>query len=81
MVHCDFEGGSQNQHFESILSVGKEGSHKKEYSVYALDDINNSGRPLTCQPHCSIFTLPHRHSTEMYKTAISVLLVTLNSFE
>ena len=35
MVHCDFDKGSQNKHFQSILLVGREGITKKEYSVYA----------------------------------------------
>ena len=29
MVHCYFENGSQNQHFQSALSVGREGAIKK----------------------------------------------------
>ena len=43
MGHCDFEKGSQNQHFQSTLLVGKEGVTQKEYSVYALDNVDNSG--------------------------------------
>ena len=32
--HCDFEKGSQNQHSQSTLLVGREGGgHNKEYSV------------------------------------------------
>ena len=38
IVHCDFEKGSQNQHFQHTLSVVREGV-AKEYSVYALDNI------------------------------------------
>ena len=29
MVHCNFEKGSQNQHSQSILFVGKEGATEK----------------------------------------------------
>ena len=40
MVRCDFEKGSQNQKY----SFGSEGGdHKKEYSAYALDNVDNSG--------------------------------------
>ena len=44
MVHCDFEKGSRNQHFQSTLLVERE-RVTKEYSVYALDNAVNSGRP------------------------------------
>ena len=43
MGHCNFEG-SQNQHFQSILLLGR--GLQKEYYVYALDNVDNSGRPL-----------------------------------
>ena len=29
MVYCDFEKGSQNQHFQSTLLLGRDGVHKK----------------------------------------------------
>ena len=46
MVHCDFENGSQNKHYK--YSFGRAGGgHNKVYFVYALDNVNNSGRPLT----------------------------------
>ena len=35
----------KNQHFLSTLLVGGRGSHKK-YSVYAFDNVDNSGQPL-----------------------------------
>ena len=42
MVHFDFEKGSQNQHFQSSLLVRREGGgHRKQYSVYALDNVDN----------------------------------------
>ena len=41
IMHCDFETGTQNQHFKNTLLVPQ-----KEYSVYALDNVDNSGRPL-----------------------------------
>ena len=45
MEHCYSEKGSQNQHFQSTLLVGREGV-TKEYSVYALNNVDNSGRSL-----------------------------------
>ena len=45
MVHCDLEEGSKN-HFQSTLLVERERVTQK-YSVYALDDIDNYGRPLS----------------------------------
>ena len=56
MVHCDFV--HQTQHFQSTLLVGsvlivREGSHTKEYSQYALDNVDNSGRPLTMPRYSS----------------------------
>ena len=44
MEQGDFQKGSPNQHFQSTLLVGKEWV-TKEYSVYALDNCDNSGRP------------------------------------
>ena len=42
MMHCDFEKGSQNQHFQSTLGRGSGGvGEQKEYS----DKVDNSGRP------------------------------------
>ena len=41
MVHCDFEKGSQNQHFKGTLLVGSEGITKIIYSVYSLDNVHN----------------------------------------
>ena len=38
-----FRRGLKNQHFQSALGR----SHKKEYSLYALDNGDNSGRPVT----------------------------------
>ena len=47
MVHCNFENWSQNRHIQSNLLEGRErGVTKKEYSVYALDNVDNYGRPL-----------------------------------
>ena len=44
MMHCDFGMGSQNQPFQSSLLVRRErGGHKKDYSVYGLDNVDNSG--------------------------------------
>ena len=34
--------------FKVLLKMGREaGSHTKEYSVYTLDNVDNSGRPLS----------------------------------
>ena len=41
MVHCNFKKGSQNQYFQSTLLVGR--GSQKEYYVYALDNVDNSG--------------------------------------
>ena len=45
MVHCNIEKGSRNQHFQSTILVGRE-VVTQEYSVYALDNDDNSGQPL-----------------------------------
>ena len=45
MVHCDPKKGSQNQHFQITLLVGREVGHTKEYSVYPSDNVDNSRRP------------------------------------
>ena len=47
-VHCYFEKDSQNQPFWSTLLGRREGSHKsvRPDSVYALDNVDNSWRPL-----------------------------------
>ena len=47
MVHCDFENGSQNQKTSKYF-FGREGvGHKKTVlAVYALNNVDNSGRPL-----------------------------------
>ena len=47
MVHCDFKKGVSKSRC-SKYSFGRErgGGRKKECSVYALDDADNSGRPL-----------------------------------
>ena len=44
-MHCNFEKGSRNQHLQSTLLVGREGVTKKDNSVYALDNVDNSKRP------------------------------------
>ena len=46
VVHCDFEKGSRNEHFQHrAYPFDREGGvTKKEYSVCALDDGDNSGR-------------------------------------
>ena len=50
IVHnnADFEKGSRNKHFQSTRLVGREGGRvsQKEYSVYGLDNVDNSGQPL-----------------------------------
>lgn len=48
MVHCDFENGSKTQHFQGTLLVGREGvtNNSSAYSVYALNNVDNSERPL-----------------------------------
>ena len=45
LVHCDFEKGYQNQHFQSTILLRKE-RVKKELSVYTLDNVDNSEQPL-----------------------------------
>ena len=43
MVHCDFEKGISKSTF-SKYSFGREGGgHKKVYSVYAIDNVDNYG--------------------------------------
>ena len=44
VVHCDFDNGSQNQHFQKYSFGGR--GNKKQHSVYALDNVDISGRPL-----------------------------------
>ena len=43
MMHCDFDTASLKvQHFQSTLLVGRVGEgHRKEYSVYAFDNVDN----------------------------------------
>ena len=36
-----------NQHFKSTLLGGGGGGHKKEYAVYARENDDNYGRPLS----------------------------------
>ena len=44
MMHCDIGMRSQNQPFQSTLSIRREGGGlKKDYSVYGLDNVDNSG--------------------------------------
>ena len=38
---------SKSKHFQSIPLVGRGREVTKEYSAYALDNVDNSGRPLT----------------------------------
>ena len=45
MIHC-IQGIVKNQHFQSTLLEGR-GVTKKEYSVYAFDNVDNYGGPLT----------------------------------
>ena len=40
-------GVIKNQHFQSTLFGREGGGQKNEYSVYALDNVDNSGRPLS----------------------------------
>ena len=51
MVHCDFENGSQNLYFQGTLLVWRKGSQKR-VSVYVLDNVGSSRRPLTCHVDC-----------------------------
>ena len=51
MVYRDFEKGSQNQHFQNIVLVGRVSVTKKEYSVDALDNVDY--RPLSRKRHCN----------------------------
>ena len=55
IVQCDFE--VSNSTF-SKYSFGRDGVTKKEYSVYALDNVDNSGRPLneTRHPYKGLLT-------------------------
>ena len=45
-VDCNFEKGSENQHFQNTLLAGWERARNKGYPVYALDNVDSSGRPL-----------------------------------
>ena len=51
-----FEKVSQNEHFQSTPLVGRKGVTKQEYSVYALDIVDNSGRTLKFQGSYKTFT-------------------------
>ena len=42
----------KNQHFQRTLLGGR--GHKKEYPVYAFDNADNYGLPLTLHNHCRI---------------------------
>ena len=70
-VHCDFEKGSKNQHFE-MYSVGSEGGgHKKGYSVYALDNVARSGR-FTSEWNgnvLAVFYAPSRFTAKLHTCA------------
>ena len=65
MVHCNFEKGSQNQHFQSTILVGRE-DHKKGYSVYALDNVDNSGNLKWEEKHAAIPRKPSKTLHELY---------------
>ena len=49
MVYCDFErgGGLKMNIFKVLLWWG--GRYQQEYFVYALDNVDNSGRPVKHQ--------------------------------
>ena len=44
MVHCNFDKSKFSKY--SFGRVGGGGGHTKDYSVYALDNVDNSGRAL-----------------------------------
>ena len=79
MGHCDFEKGSRNQHFQSTLLVRRQGGHKKEYSVYALDYVDNnySGRPH----HVSSSSSPCPASMPLQYTVIILTYIVLLSIQ
>ena len=45
-----------NQHFQSTLLGGGEGVTKKEYAVYARENDDNYGRPLSRLCEFGMFT-------------------------
>ena len=51
MLHCDSEKGVSRSTFAKYSFGRKGGGHKKAYSqsVYALDNVDNAGRPLSLQ--------------------------------
>ena len=55
MMHCIFIPGSPKSTF-SKYSFGREGVTKKEYSLYAFDNVDNYGRPLRVHPELSSFS-------------------------
>ena len=58
-MHGHFDMGyyfAPNQHFKSTLLGGGGGGHKKEYAVYACENDDNSGRPLSIQQILIKFT-------------------------
>ena len=59
------------QHFQSTLLVGREGGCHKEYSVYALDNVDNSVRPLTVCVHTT--NLIHQNETNQMAAVSEIL--------
>ena len=45
MMHCDYEKRSQNQHFQSTLSVGREGVTEKSTLCTLLIMLTNLDNP------------------------------------
>ena len=46
MMHCIFIPGSPKSTFSKYCFGREGGGHKKEYSLYAFDNVDNYGRPL-----------------------------------
>ena len=65
MMHCDFDTGSLKA-LMSNFSFGREGGHRKEYSVYAFDNVDNSERLLNTGPFKSYRIRPNKRTCSFF---------------
>ena len=79
MVYCDFEKGSQNQHFQSTLLVVREGFTKKSTLCTLLIMLTIVDDPLRGQPFISrsgsINPSPQPGMCWLYQTAVRAMVL------
>ena len=81
MTHGHFDMGCYESTFSEYAFGRGGGGHKKEYAVYAQENDDNYGRPLSASTPPAMLVFIHLYYPQIMPTLANELTVTCGTFK